>query len=165
MVKQWFLSLTYNNMPPPLLFRSSLWGTEKPFIKNWIGWKIHGTSMHLREFSRWYFPQVQLVFNLGVHCIICVKLMYFPKTFHLNYGFKVNYDFQYLKCFNFAENDQFNSPNLHRLFWNKLAKNVLKNSVEFMSKSNFFLNKCTETCWSHLNWPNRQFFLIFRWNK
>ena len=125
-VKQWFLSLTYNNMPPPLLFRSSLWGTEKPFIKNWIGGKIHGTSMHLREFSRWHFPQVQLVFNLGVHCIICVKLMYFPKTFHLNYGFKVNYDFQYLKCFNFAENDQFNSPNYNLSSCMTFAQAVLK---------------------------------------
>ena len=34
------LSLTYNKMPPPLLFRSSLWGTEKPFIKNWIDGKV-----------------------------------------------------------------------------------------------------------------------------
>ena len=34
------LSLTYNKMPPPLLFQSSLWGTEKPFIKNWIDGKV-----------------------------------------------------------------------------------------------------------------------------
>ena len=34
------LSLTYNKMPPPLLFWSSLWGTEKPFIKNWIDGKV-----------------------------------------------------------------------------------------------------------------------------
>ena len=46
-----------------------------------------------------------------------------------------------------------------RQFGNKLAKYVficvLKNSVEpFMSKIVFFLNKCTETCWSLLNSPN-----------
>ena len=34
------LSLTYNKMPPPLLFWSSLWGTEKPFIKDWIDGKV-----------------------------------------------------------------------------------------------------------------------------
>ena len=34
------LYLTYIKMPPPLLFRSSLWGTEKPFIKNWIDGKV-----------------------------------------------------------------------------------------------------------------------------
>ena len=33
-------SLAYDQMPPPLLFRSSLWGTEKPFIKNWIDGKV-----------------------------------------------------------------------------------------------------------------------------
>ena len=38
--KTMILSLTYNKMPPPLLFRSSLWGTEKPFIKNWIDGKV-----------------------------------------------------------------------------------------------------------------------------
>ena len=34
------LSLTYNKIPLPLIFRSTLWGTEKPFIKNWIDGKV-----------------------------------------------------------------------------------------------------------------------------
>ena len=38
--KTMILSLTYNKMPPPLLFWSSVWGTEKPFIKNWIDGKV-----------------------------------------------------------------------------------------------------------------------------
>ena len=33
-------SLTFDQMPLPLLFQSSLWGTEKPFIKNWIDGKV-----------------------------------------------------------------------------------------------------------------------------
>ena len=33
-------SLTYDKMPLPLLFQSSLWGIEKPFIKNWIEGKV-----------------------------------------------------------------------------------------------------------------------------
>ena len=59
----------------------------------------------------------------------------------------------------------------HKLFWNKLDKNaricVLKNFVEpFMSKTKFFLNKCSKKCWSHLNYLNiRQLLLSVRWNK
>ena len=34
------LSLTYNKMTPPLLFWSSLWGKEKPFIKNWVDGEV-----------------------------------------------------------------------------------------------------------------------------
>ena len=47
-------------------------------------------SMLLRRVLRWYFPQVWIVFNLDVHCIFCVQLIYFRKTFHLNYVFNVN---------------------------------------------------------------------------
>ena len=38
--KTMIFSLIYDKMPPPLLFRSILWGTEKPFIKNWIDGKV-----------------------------------------------------------------------------------------------------------------------------
>ena len=45
-------------------------------------------SMHLRGFFRLNFPQEWVVFNLDAHYIFCVKLIYFYKTFHLNYDFK-----------------------------------------------------------------------------
>ena len=45
-------------------------------------------SMHLRGIFRWYFTQAWLAFNLDVHCIFRVKLIYFHKTFHLNYDFE-----------------------------------------------------------------------------
>ena len=133
--------------------------------------------MHLRGFSRWYFSQVWLVFNLGVHCIFCVKLIYSRKTCHFDYVFNVNPIFKIYqfwgKITNFTPKiiSYLLAWQFQRLFWNKLAKNVriciLKNSVEpFMLKSYFFLNKGTKTCWSHLNSPDiRQFFLSFRWNK
>ena len=34
------LFLTYNKMPPSLQFRSSLWGTWKPFIRIWVDRKV-----------------------------------------------------------------------------------------------------------------------------
>ena len=58
------------------------------------------SSMHLRGFSRWYFPQVWFVFNLDVYYIFCIKLIYFGKTFDLNYVFNVNSIF---KMFRFSE--------------------------------------------------------------
>ena len=51
---------------------------------------LHIFLMLLRGVLRWYFPQVWIVFNLDVHCIFCVKLIYYRKTFHLNYVFNVN---------------------------------------------------------------------------
>ena len=119
-------------------------------------------SMHLRGFSRWHFPQLWLVFNLDVHCIICVKLIY---IFSLKLWFQSKLNIWNVSILGKMTN--LTSKTIiyllawlcHRLFWNKLAKNVriyvLKNFVEpFMSKSNFFLNKCTKACWSHLNSPN-----------
>ena len=39
-------------------------------------------SVRLRAFSRWYFPQVWLVFNLDdVHYTFCIKLVFFLKNF------------------------------------------------------------------------------------
>ena len=38
--KTMILSFTYKKMPPPLLFWSSLWGTKKPFIRNWVDGKV-----------------------------------------------------------------------------------------------------------------------------
>ena len=138
--------------------------------------QLTSTSMHLRGFSRWYFPRVWLVFDLDVHCIICVKLIYFPKTFSLKLWF------QKFNIWNVSILGEMTNLTpkiiiyhlarlLHRFFWNKSAKNVriyvLKNSIEpFMSKSNFLLNKWTKTCWSDLNSSNiRQLFLSFWWNK
>ena len=146
---------------------------------NAISSNFTNNSTHLRGFFRLYFPQVG-PFNLDVHWIFCAKFIYFHKTFHL-----------WFSLFTFQVNSKFwnvwilgKMPNLNpkiiiyplpwhfgRLFWNKLAKNericVLKNSVEsFVSKINFFLNKYTKACWSHLNSPNIwQFFLSSRWNK
>ena len=130
-------------------------------------------SMDLRGFSRWYSPQVWLAFNLDVNYIFFIKLIYYHKTFHLKFKFSIENVSILGKMTNLTPKIiiYLLAWLLHRLFWNKLAKNVricvLKNSVKpFMSKSNFFLNKCTKTCWSHLNSPNiRQFFLSFRWNK
>ena len=50
--------------------------------------------MHLRGIFRSCFTRVRLVFNLDVHCIFCVKLIYFHKTFHLNYVVNVNLIFK-----------------------------------------------------------------------
>ena len=40
-------------------------------------------SVHLRGFSIWCFPHLWPVFNLDVHCMFCVKLICFHKTFYL----------------------------------------------------------------------------------
>ena len=137
-------------------------------------WFIH--SMHLRGIFRCYFTQVWLAFNLDVQGIFCVKLIYFHKNFHLIYNlskFKIWNVWIWGKVTNLNPKmkNYFLAWHLHRLGWSKLATDLgiyaLKNSVEmFMWKSVFFLNKCTETCWSHLNSPNiRHFFHSFRWNK
>ena len=134
-------------------------------------------SMHLRGFSRWYFPQVMTCLSLRCSLYILYQIDILPQNISLKLCLKCKFSIWNASILGKMTNL---SPKiiiyllawlLHSLFWNKLAKNgricMLKNSVEsFMSKSNFFLNKCTKTCWSHLNSPNiRQFFLSFRWNK
>ena len=44
------------------------------------------------------FSSGMACFNLDVHCIFCIKLIYFQKTFHLNYDLKY---FENLECLDF----------------------------------------------------------------
>ena len=137
---------------------------------------VSENSMHLRGIFRWCFTQVGLVFNLDVLWLICLKLIYFHISFQLNYDssiFKIWNVWILGKMINLNPKIKIYllAWHFHRLDCNKLAKDVricvLKNSVDpFMSKSIFFLNECTKTCWSNFNSPNiRQFILSFRWNK
>ena len=116
-------------------------------------------------FFRSFFPQVWLIFNLDVHCIFPVKLIYLHKIFPLKLWFQVSSKFE---MFQFWKKMTNITPQitiylltwlLHRLFGYKLAKNVY-------ICVRFFLNKCTKASWPHLNSRNiRQFFLSLKWNK
>ena len=115
---------------------------------------IRFISVHLRGFFRRYFPQVWIEYFVSYQ---------YPSIKPFSYV-TISSKFKTLNVWILRKMTKLNPKiiiyllawQFHRLFWNKLAKNVricvLKNSVEaVMSKSNLFLNKYTKTCWSYLN--------------
>ena len=69
-----------------------------PLIRKDYITHMHGLAVYVKEglplnaFKGIFY--MIFSFNLDVHCIICVKLIYFRKTFHLNHDFKVNSIFE-----------------------------------------------------------------------
>ena len=89
-------------------------------------------------------------FNLDIYCIVCVKSIFFHKSFNLDYPFQL---IKNLKFTVFGESDKYNQNIansllawlLYKFLWNIWATNVLdsvfKNSVKlFMSKIKNHLN-------------------------
>lgn len=147
-------------------------------------------SMYLREIFSWYFTQVWLIFNSDVYwlmhglSLIQMYIAYFGSNRYTSINiftyimisnkFKIWNVCILEKMTNLIPNNliQFLAWHFHRLVWNKLAKDVPicmhKNSVDplMLKQYYFFLDICTKTCQSHLNFPSiREFFVSSRWNK